>query len=119
MTFFAGAFFAVFAVTIFFAAFFGDVSLAAFFGAVSFAGFFIGFGFRTSVTVVTAAPIAVLMAPATSDAIAILTPTVSPALSTTVFSAILKPLNPLCSMQSRIVEGYRDKRITNFTHVTK
>jgi hypothetical protein len=58
-----------------------------------FTGFFTGVDFRTSVTVVTAAPIAVSMAHATSEAIAIPTPTVSPALSTIVFSAILEPLH--------------------------
>jgi hypothetical protein len=88
--------------------------LAAFFEAVFFTGFFAGVDFRTSVTVVTAAPIAVLMAPATSDAIAIPTPTVSPALSAIVFSAILKPLNLCIPMQSGIVERYRGKRAEQF-----
>jgi len=86
-TFFAGAFFAVFVVTIFFVAFFGDDFLDTFFGAVFFAAFLTGVDFRTSATAVTAAPIAVSMAPATSDAIAIPAPTVSPALSAIVFSA--------------------------------
>ncbi|WP_433983919.1 hypothetical protein RBB78_00165 [Tunturiibacter empetritectus] len=118
-TFFAGVFFAVFVVTIFFAAFLEDVFLGAFFAAVFFAGVLTGADFRTSVTVVTAAPIAVLMAPATSDAIAIPTPTVSPALSATVFSAILKPRNLCVPMLSRIVEGYRDKRTGQLQNLTK
>ena len=115
-TFFAGAF-----VAAFFAAFFGDAFLAAFFVTVFFpafltgaflatffaATFLSGGSFRTSVIVVTAAPNAVLMAPATSDAIAIPIPTVSPALSTIVLSAILRPFNLCVYMQSRIVEAYR------------
>jgi hypothetical protein len=49
------------------------------------------------------------MAPATSDAIAIPIPTVSPALSTIVFSTILIPLSLYADTQLRIVEAYRSK----------
>ena len=55
-------------------------------------------------------PNAVLMAPATSDAIAIPTPTVSPALSTIVFSVILRPLSLYVHAQLRIVVAYRRTR---------
>jgi hypothetical protein len=62
--------------------------------------------FKTSVTVVTAAPTAVLTAPATSSAIAIPKPTASPAFSTIVFSAILGFLSFCVDMQLQIVEVY-------------
>jgi hypothetical protein len=65
--FFAGVFLAAFFVTAFFAAFLTGGFLAVVLAVTRFAGAF----FRTSETVVTAAPNAVLMAPATSDAIAI------------------------------------------------
>src|ERR1700727_2849888 len=106
-TFFAGVFMAAFFVTAFFGAFLTGVFLAVVLAVTLFAGAFL----RTSVTVVTAAPNAVLMAPATSDAIAIPTPTVSPALSTIVFSLILRPLNLCVHLQLRIVEVYRSNRI--------
>jgi hypothetical protein len=85
----AGDFFGAFFVTVFFVVLFEDAFSAGLFDTTFFAAFLAGAFLRTSVTVVTAAPIAVLMAPAISDAIAIPTPTVSPVLSTIVFSAIL------------------------------
>jgi hypothetical protein len=119
-TFFAGVFLVAFLVTVFFVAFFGDNFFAAFLAGAFLAAFFAatflaGAFFRTSVTVVTAASNAVLMAPATSDAIAIPTPTVAPAFSTTVFSAILKLLNLCVHAQLRIVEVYRRRRTNHFS----
>ena len=99
--FFAGDFLAAFLLTAFFAAF-----LARDF----FAAFLAGTFFRTSPTVVAAVPIAVLMALATSDATASPIPTVAPAFSTIVVSAIFS-LRRLCvHTQSRIVEIYRVTR---------
>ncbi|WP_348262598.1 hypothetical protein P8935_22730 [Telmatobacter sp. DSM 110680] len=74
--------------------------LAAFFALAFFAAGFavlaVGSFLSISETAAIAPPTAVLTAPATSDAIAIPTPTVSPALSTIVFFAILTP-SDLCS----------------------
>ena len=77
--FFAGDFLAAFLLAAFFAAFFAGAFFAAF-----LAGTFL----RTSPTVVAAVPIAVLMALAKSDATASPIPTVAPAFSTIVLSAI-------------------------------
>src|ERR1700733_9468707 len=119
-TFFAGAFFTAFLVAPFAATFFAGVFLTAFFAATFFAGafwtafltvaFFAGDFVRTSVTVVTTVPTAVLTDPATSSVIAIPNPTASAAFSTIVFSATLRPLNLCVHVQSRIVEAYRGKR---------
>ena len=96
--FFAGDFLAVvFLTAAFFAGVFltadflaGDL-LTAFFATAFFAAFLAGLLCSTSPTVVTAASNAVLIVPATSDAMAIPYPTASPAFSTIDFSAILRP----------------------------
>jgi hypothetical protein len=99
------------------AAFLATFFAGAFFGAVFFAAFLTGVDFRTSVTAVTAAPIAVSMAPATSDAIAIPTPTVSPALSAIVFSA--QTPQSLCSYAVTNCRGICEiSAQVNFTHVS-
>src|SRR5579863_106085 len=99
--FLAAAFSATFLAAAFLAAFF----VTAFFTA-SFTAFLAGAFFRTLVTEVTAD----LMAPATSEAIAIPTPIVSPAFSTIVFSAILIPHSFCALAPLRIVEVYQGER---------
>ena len=97
-----GCLLAAFLATAFFAAFLAGAFFAAFFAGIFFADPF----FKTSATVVTAASNAVLMDPATSDAIAIpYPPIVSPAFSTIVFSAILRSLSFGVHTQLRIVHG--------------
>src|SRR5277367_5887422 len=116
--FLAGAFLATaFLTTPFLAAFLAGVFWTAFLATAFFAGafwavflivaFFDGDFVRTSVTVVTAAPTAVLTELATSSAIAIPYPTASAAFSTIVFSSIFGSLIHCVRTQLRIVEAYR------------
>ena len=116
-------FFAAFLAGTFLTAFFAGVFLGVFFviaffvtvlAGDFFAAFVAGSFFATPVTVVAAAPIAVLMAPATSDAISIPIPTTSPALSTIVLSAIVRSLSPHVHMPLQIVEAYRNKARKSF-----
>src|ERR1700733_58912 len=107
--FLATAFVATFFAGVFFAAFFGTVFFIAFLAGAFVAALLAGDFFDAPVTVVAAAPIAVLMPPATSDAISIPIPTISPAVSTIVLSAILRPLSLCVHTQLRIVDAYRSK----------
>jgi hypothetical protein len=86
----------------------GSLLRGRFFGNLLTGVFVAGAFFKTSVTVVTAAPTAVLTAPATSSAIAIPKPTAALAFSIIVFSAILRSLS-LCVLHA-VVEAYRRTR---------